>query len=451
LPVLDPPAPVTSPHLNTLFPRPGAIKDQIAFWSQIYSTYTTSQAVIHDSERLDIVYRVVDLPNEKGSASARLRRRFPREIGERYAAVLRHLAEGPEESELTELEREVRALWGANTPPAVFQAASGRVRSQLGQADRFRQGVQRAGAYLPRMQAIMTELGVPEELLAIPHVESSFNPRAVSHRGACGIWQWTRATARPFLAIDRTIDARRDPLLATRAAGLLLRGYYEELGSWPLAITAYNHGLHGVRRARAEHGTDIAAILLNYKGRSFKFASRNFYTEFLAALDVSRDHQKHFGELTLDPTLEFDAVPIARPVTFRRAAALARVSPDELAKLNPALLSPVTSGKRPMPAGYELRVPSGHGTEVAARLGTPSPAAPEPRLATALLTSAPGSAAAAAAAAAAAPTHRVRRGDTLGRIAQRYGTTVIELSELNRLDSDLIHPGQKLLVPATTQ
>ena len=430
------------------FPRPAALTPQISFWTQIYSKYTTSQAVIHDSERLDVVYTVIDLdPATPGGR--RLSRQHLKQVRGQYVAALKHLAEAPETTELTELERAVKAVWGDETEPEVFRAASGRVRSQIGQADRFRDGIQRAGRYLPAMRAIMAEHGLPDELLAIPHVESSFNPAALSHRGASGIWQWTRRTGRQFMRIDPAADERRDPLLATRAAGICLRGYYEELGSWPLAITAYNHGIQGVRRAHARYGTDIAAILTEYDGRSFQFASRNFYTEFLAALDVSRNYKEHFGELVLEPPIEFDSVPLARPVSFHRAAAIAEVAPAELARLNPGLLQPVISGKRPIPGGYELRVPAGLGSAMAVRLEA-SPEAARSALSAGTGGaggSGSGTTAASSGSAASGASYRVRRGDTLGHIARRYRTSIGALCELNGLDTHRIYAGQKLLVP----
>ncbi len=426
-------SPRSGPEAAEAFPRPAALDPQIAFWTKIYSVYPTSQALIHDSERLDVVYSVVDLPEEP-----RVRSRILKWAQERHIEALRDLAGCPDEGDLSDLERKVKAAWGEGTDPEVFEAAAERVRAQIGQADRFRLGVQRAGAYLPKMQEIMAELGLPEELLALPHVESSFNPHALSHRGASGIWQWTRSTGRHYLRIDRAVDERRDPLLATRAAGLCLRQYHEELGSWPLAITAYNHGLQGMRRARAEHGSDIVDILRDYDGRAFKFASRNFYTEFLAALDVFRNYEVHFGEITPDQGNEFDAVRLPQPLGIHRAAKLAGASVADMQKLNPALLKPVLHARRPIPAGYELRVPAGRGARVAARVG-----AGNGQSSKALLVST-----AASAAGASEATYRVERGDTLSQIAARYGTTVNALYELNRLDSHRIVAGQELIVPA---
>ncbi len=104
-------------------------------------------------------------------------------------------------------------------------------------------------------------------------------PSAYSKFGAAGIWQFTRSTGRRYMEVGYVLDERRDPIRATHAAAQLLKENYEKLGSWPLAITAYNHGAAGMARARQKHG-DYPAIFKSYRSRTFKFASRNFYSEF---------------------------------------------------------------------------------------------------------------------------------------------------------------------------
>jgi membrane-bound lytic murein transglycosylase D len=433
VPALALAAPAT-PGADTLFPRLPALEPQVAFWTRVYSVYTTSQAVIHDSEQLDVIYSVVDLPPDTSTTDQLMRRERVKRGREEVIAVLDSLAGNLAAPAPSVLTREVKRAWGARGNPAVWAAAKDRVRAQIGQADRFRAGVVRSGAYLPHMTPIMEELGVPIEILALPHVESSFNPEALSHRGACGIWQWTRPTGRKYMRIDRLVDERRDPLLATRAAGRMLGDYYREFGSWPIAITAYNHGIQGMRKAYAAHGTDFAAIVQDFAGPAFKFASRNFYTEFLAALDVARNYERHFGPLAPDSPLDFDTVTLAKPVTMKRAATLAGMDVAALARLNPALLSPVVTGAQSVPAGYELRVPDGRGIAVAQGIEGAVPRRSP----------------AAAASREALAEYRVRAGDTLTTIARRFNTDVDSLLAMNKLRSDHIEIGQKLVVPSPT-
>jgi len=144
----------------------------------------------------------------------------------------------------------------------------------------------------PKMLPILRQHKVPEELVALPLIESSFDNRARSHAKAAGLWQFLRSTARRFgLSVRGKQDERYDPVRSTAAAARMLKHHHEELGSWPLAITAYNHGLGGIKRAVQTLGTqDIGRIVAEYQGRRFGFASRNFYAEFLAAMELMELH-----------------------------------------------------------------------------------------------------------------------------------------------------------------
>ena len=99
------------------------------------------------------------------------------------------------------------------------------------------------------MRAVFRDQGMPDDLALLPHVESSFNVRAYSKYGAAGVWQFMRGTGRRFMKVDYVVDESLDPITATRAAARLLRENYAILGTWPLALTAYNHGAAGMARA----------------------------------------------------------------------------------------------------------------------------------------------------------------------------------------------------------
>ena len=178
---------------------------------------------------------------------------------------------------------------------AELKAAVERVRFQLGQADRFRAGLIRSGTWKPYIYEALDKQGLPRELAALPHVESSFDPTAYSKVGAAGMWQFMRSTGVRYMRIDHIVDERRDPFLATDGAVRLLAENYSNVETWPLALTAYNHGVAGMRRAVLQQNTtDIATIVRKYQSRSFQFASRNFYTAFLAALEIDTHPEKYF-------------------------------------------------------------------------------------------------------------------------------------------------------------
>src|SRR5258706_13380630 len=113
------------------------------------------------------------------------------------------------------------------------------------------------------------------------------------------------STAKRFTRVDGVVDERPDPYSATEAAANLMLYNCRLLGTWPLAVTAYNHGPGGLRRAQDEFGTsDIAGIVKRQQGKTVGFASRNFFVAFLGALEVDRNAEKFFGPLTRPPATD---------------------------------------------------------------------------------------------------------------------------------------------------
>ena len=408
-------------------PRPQGLEPNVRFWLRIYTEVDTHSGLIHDSERLDVVYETLRFPL---GLSHRERQRRIDQTKRRYSIILQQLATG-DRSGLTGEDQRVLALWSEGTSNSTLRAASRNVRFQLGQADKFRAGLIRAGQWRAHIEQVLVDEGVPRELVALPHVESSFNPRAYSHVGAAGLWQFMRSTGRRYMRVDDVVDERMDPHKASVAAARLLSYNYRQIDSWPLAITAYNHGLGGMNRAVRTLGTrDIAAIVSRYQSRSFGFASRNFYAEFLAASEIDHDPGRFFGPLVTLPELEHEVVRLDH---YYKASSLQRalgVDLETLREHNLALRPSVWSGAKYVPRGYELRVPK------------PSLAQPADQLLASIDPSE-----------RLAEQHRdrfykVRRGDTLSRIAARQGISERELSSLNNLRGrKTIRVGQVLRLP----
>jgi membrane-bound lytic murein transglycosylase D len=238
--------------------------------------------------------------------------------------------------------------------------ASQRVRSQRGLRERFRRGLEISGRYHDAFVAVFREAGLPEELADLPHVESSFQVAARSSAGAVGVWQFTRGAARKFMQLTPGLDERLDPVAAARGAARYLKTAYDELGSWPLAITSYNHGIEGMKAARERFGMDFPKILSEYDGRTFGFASKNFYKEFLAAREIASDPAAYFPEgLVPDPPLHHERVTIDRPTSSKGLASRYGVSLKGLAAINPAWTSRALRGSSPLPAGTEVWLPEG--------------------------------------------------------------------------------------------
>ena len=302
-------------------PRPQGLEPNVRFWTRIYTEIDTHGGLIHDSERLDVVYETVSFPV---GLTARERERRVEQAKRHYTAILLQLAAGQRFGTSADAER-VLALWPEGTTDATLRAAARNVRFQLGQADKFRAGLIRASQWRTHIERVLADEGVPRELAALPHVESSFNPRAYSHVGAAGLWQFMRSTGRRYLRVDDVVDERMDPHKASVAAARLLGYNYRQIESWPLAITAYNHGLAGMARAARTLGTrDIATIVARYQSRSFGFASRNFYAEFLAASEIDREPERFFGRLETLPEIEYEVVVLDHFYRIGEPAAGAR-------------------------------------------------------------------------------------------------------------------------------
>jgi membrane-bound lytic murein transglycosylase D len=396
------------------FAYPPELEPDVRFWIRVYTEVTTEQGLLHDDWYLGLVYEVLRFDP---SDSPRQRERIVEQAKARYAALLRRFAEGDTEN-LTPHERRILHDFGDKITPAGYREAIERIRFQLGQADRFHEGLIRAQAYEASISRVLADRGVPPEIGALPHVESSFNPAAYSRVGAAGLWQFMPGTARRYMRVDGIVDQRLDPYSATEAAANLMLYNYRLLGSWPLAVTAYNHVPGGLRRAQDELGTsNIAVIVKRYQGATFGFASRNFYVAFLAALEVDRNAEKYFGPLTHLPETQSTVVTLPDYVAVDALARAFKADLGALRVLNPALRPPVWNKTRLVPRGYELRIP-----------GSPPPAditAAWARLAPAERFVAQRN----------DGTHRARRGETLAGIAAASGVALNRLLAANGLSA----------------
>jgi membrane-bound lytic murein transglycosylase D len=273
---------------NSHFPRPAALSVNVDFWKRVYTEFGVGDFVLHDRENLAIIYDVVHIDgatNERRAADAAAPE--IRRLRVKYEGILTSLAQGvaPEVLGLEGLR--VALAWGCPCSSDDLLRAASNIRVQQGLREKVDEGMQRARVLMPQILSVLRRHNLPHELAALPMVESSFNPRARSKAGAVGLWQIIRSTGRRYLSVTRQRDDRRDPIRATDAAARLLKQNYGALGSWPLALLAYNHGKEGVRAAKDTLGSSaVEDIIVHYNGRRFGFASRNFYPEFLAALDL---------------------------------------------------------------------------------------------------------------------------------------------------------------------
>lgn len=412
------------------FQHPPELEKDIRFWIRVYTEVTTEQGLLHDDWDLGLVYEVLrfdatDSPREREHRVAQAKAR--------YAELLRRLAAGNTEN-LSTHERRILHAFGDKATPQVFRDAIERIRFQLGQADRFHEGLIRAQAFERSISKVLSQRGVPADIGALPHVESSFNPAAYSRVGAAGLWQFMPSTARRYMRVDSLVDERLDPYSATEAAANLMLYNYHLLGTWPLAVTAYNHGPGGLKRAQDDLGTsNIAVIVKRYNGATFGFASRNFYVAFLAALEVDRNAEKYFGPITRLPDTISSVVELPDYIAVDALAKAFKVDLGALKVLNPALRPPIWNGARFVPRGYGLRIP---GALPAADVADAwARVAPAQRY---LAQRNDGN-------------HKMRRGETLAGVAAASGVTMGHLLAANGWNADhAVSRGDSVRIPLPT-
>jgi membrane-bound lytic murein transglycosylase D len=267
-------------------------------------------------------------------------------------------------------------------------------------------GFQRAGRYLPMMREIFKEQGLPLDLINLAHIESAFNYRAYSRARAAGIWQFIKGTATRYgMRVGYWLDERRDPEKATRAAAAYLKDLYAMFQSWPLALAAYNAGERKVQRAIDRQGTtDFWSLKLPKE-------TQLFVPAFMAITIISKNPGRYGFAPPVEAAWETERVVVPGAIELRAIARSMGVDPETIRDLNPALLRGVTPVDR---AKHELNTVPGTGELLLANLHQ------LPRYQVVSV-----------------PPHRyrVRRGDTLDRIASRHGTTSAVLAELNGIRS----------------
>ncbi len=414
-------------------PRPEGLKDDVNFWIRVYTEVTTNEGFLHDERNLAVIYDTVKFSS---GSSSRERQHLVDERRDKHIAALRRIiAALPTEAgreALSDEDKKLLALWGPNPSVTILKEATQRVRFQLGQSDRFREGLIRSSSWETHIAETFANQGLPPELAVLPHVESSFNAAAYSKVGAAGLWQFMRSTGRRYMRVDDAVDERLDPYRSTEAAAQLLAYNYRVLGSWPLALTAYNHGAAGMRRAKESVGTDdFVKINRTYNSRTFGFASRNFYPSFLAALTIDENPEKYFGQLQRRPEQKFHEVTMpayVRLATLERALGVDR---EQLRVLNPAWRPTIFNGTRFVPKGYRLRLPADANEKWTADLLMAR--LPSNELYAGQVTQ---------------RAHRVRKGETLAAIAQRYGMSASRLAEINGISTGAtLRTGRHLNLP----
>ena len=286
---------------HSAFEIPSGIKPRVDFWIDIFTRYSEREIVFHHRDYPYAVYDVIDFAPIRREYEARdalddYRKLVTKQKAARHKEIKKIIQQlGAGEVPSGQLARKIQdALELVPGGSNKYKKASEdkQIRSQSGIRERYEQAIVRSGRYMPIIERIFVEeFNLPVELTRLPFVESSFDYKAYSSVGAAGIWQFMPATARSYMKVGNLVDERRDVISATRGAAKYLSSAYKTLGTWPLAVTSYNHGVGGVRSKVKKLGTkNIVQIVEDPRQRPFGFASNNFYPELLAAVKVYKNY-----------------------------------------------------------------------------------------------------------------------------------------------------------------
>ncbi len=328
-------------------PVPEALQPHIAFWTHIFTALDTKGGILHDADDLRVIYHTFgNLPARSRERQGFIDRQR-QQVEQRLAALADHDAKASDEE-----DQRMLALFPSPPTPERLRRAAEQIRFQRGLRDQFARGLARSGAYLPVIRRIFKQAKLPEALTALPYLESAFHPRAYSKAGAAGLWQFIPSTGRLYLTIDEAVDERFDVHRSSAAAAQLLQDNYRRLGTWPLAITAYNHGVGGMLKAVAQLRTkDFGTIVQQYRSPTFGFASRNFYAEFLAVIIVVNSRDIFFPGLTDQKPESYHALALNAYVTLSTLETYLGSDRNHLARWNPSLRKSVRQ--------THLRIPKG--------------------------------------------------------------------------------------------
>ena len=284
------------------------------------------------------------------------------------------------------------------------------------------EGLTRGAVYLPMVQTVFREEGLPLDLGFVPLVESAFKVSALSRASARGVWQFMRGTGKENgLSHDWYIDERADPEKATRAAAKYLKTLHNMFGDWHLALASYNGGPGRVQRAIKRSGLDDFWDL-TATSRHLPRETRDYVPMILAAAIIARNPAQYGFEVPAALPFASDVLTVSRPVDLRRVAEWAGVPADEIRALNPELrrwTTPIRARE------YQLRVPVGSLSSVVDGYTSASPDD-----------------------AASLQWYTVKKGESLPTIARRLRVSRTDLAEANYLSAKArVLPGQRLVVP----
>ncbi len=287
--------------------------------------------------------------------------------------------------------------------------------------DVIARGLARSGRFIPMIERVFQEEGLPRDLAQVAMVESSFIPRARSPKAACGIWQFIPETGRNYgLSSNGFIDERNDPEKATRAAARYLRFLHDLFHDWFLAMAAYNAGEGKILRTMEKTG--LADFWQLAASGLLKPQTQNYVPAVIASTLIAKNPAHYGFDVEYEKPLSYETLHLDRPVSLRHLEAENGATIEELQKLNPELRGEVTPSG---PDGYDLKVPVGSRESVLVAFAQ-APTAKPPRF----------------------RRHVVQRGESLASIARKFHVTLASLASANSLrERARVSRGKVVLIP----
>ena len=278
-------------------------------------------------------------------------------------------------------------------------------------------GLEREGRYDAMIRRVLKEEGVPQDLIYLAQAESAFQPEAVSRAGARGIWQFMPYRGEEYdLERNYWIDERSDPEKATHAAARHMRDLYAMFGDWYLVMAAYNSGPLNVQRAIERTG--YADFWELQKRHALPKQTQNYVPIILALALVAKEPARYGVQVSPEKPPKTEAVSLEHSISLQLAADACGADIDDLRLLNPELLRGVT----PNSPGFQLALPLGAAKNFEENIvQVPSDKWTSWRL------------------------HAAGDGETLADVARRYRVTLASLESANHLDSRASVPSGFLL------
>jgi membrane-bound lytic murein transglycosylase D len=352
-------------RVSDLFPVTPFYYPTVHFWFLIYTQFESTSVVIHDKNNLSIIYKVLDFSalREKGIPRNTLYVLQQKLSKEKLSALrndLDYLVRDP--FSLTPAAKKIyQMLFSAKVSVPIARGARQRffrelrdnIRTQTGQKNFIRDGIVRSLPYQRFLTRYFVARRLPRELLAIPFLESSFNPKAQSKVNALGIWQFMPLISSYYVPRStKNFDYRFNVGVASVAAGFLLSENYSILKSWDLAVTAYNSGTKHLLKTRRELGRTVSLedVIRHSDSRHFGFASKNFYSEFLALA-----HTLAYQEELFDDIHASDRPDVDDELRFFLSKCALRLDRDLPAELTEELFfhnHHTSNGKSAIPKGF---------------------------------------------------------------------------------------------------